>query len=241
MAKLGFRTFNEMIGQMDRLDMRQGDRPLEGQGARLLSRILTKPEAPRTTFAGLLEPRTTASTRRSTNKLIEQAQPALETASRSRSRLPSRTSTAPVGTMLSAKSPSATAMTACRTTPSHQGARHRPASPSAPGSPRASRSSSPARPTTTSARACPAGASSSARRKTPGSTRPRTTSSSATPCSTAPSAARMLLPRRRRRALLRAQLRRQRGGRRRRRPWLRIHDRRHRGLPGPTGRNFAPA
>ena len=39
---------------------------------------------------------------------------------------------------------------------------------------------------------------------------------------------RMLFPRRRRRALRGAQLRRDRGGRRRRRPLLRIHDRRHR-------------
>ena len=39
---------------------------------------------------------------------------------------------------------------------------------------------------------------------------------------------RVLFPRRRRRALRRAQLRRHRRRRRRRRPWLRIHDRRHR-------------
>ena len=36
MAKLGFRTINEMVGRVDRLDTRTGDRPLEGQGARLL-------------------------------------------------------------------------------------------------------------------------------------------------------------------------------------------------------------
>ena len=50
---------------------------------------------------------------------------------------------------------------------------------------------------------------------------------------------RRLLPRRRRRALRGAQLRRRRGGRRRRRSLLRIHDRRRRGGARATGRNFA--
>ena len=36
MAKLGFRTFNEMVGRTDKLAPRPGDRSLEGQGARLL-------------------------------------------------------------------------------------------------------------------------------------------------------------------------------------------------------------
>ncbi len=50
---------------------------------------------------------------------------------------------------------------------------------------------------------------------------------------------RVLFPRRRRRALRRAQLGRHRRRRGRRRPWLRIHDRRHRRVIGETGRNFA--
>ena len=36
MAQLGFRTFDDMIGRVDRLDAAQADRPLEGQGARSL-------------------------------------------------------------------------------------------------------------------------------------------------------------------------------------------------------------
>ena len=34
MAHLGFRTFNEMVGRVDRLDMRTLDRALEGEGRR---------------------------------------------------------------------------------------------------------------------------------------------------------------------------------------------------------------
>ena len=34
MAELGFRKFDDMIGRVERLGCRQGDRPLEGQGAR---------------------------------------------------------------------------------------------------------------------------------------------------------------------------------------------------------------
>ena len=33
MAKLGFRTINEMVGRVDKLESAQGRRPLEGQGA----------------------------------------------------------------------------------------------------------------------------------------------------------------------------------------------------------------
>ena len=32
MAQLGFRTINEMVGRVDRLDTQHADRPLEGQG-----------------------------------------------------------------------------------------------------------------------------------------------------------------------------------------------------------------
>ncbi len=44
MAKLGFRTFNEMIGQSDRLDMRQAINHWKAKGLDF-SRLLAKPEA----------------------------------------------------------------------------------------------------------------------------------------------------------------------------------------------------
>ncbi len=39
MAQLGFRTFDDMIGRVDRLSCRKADRPLEGQGAGFLGRV----------------------------------------------------------------------------------------------------------------------------------------------------------------------------------------------------------
>ena len=40
MAKLGFRTFEDMVGRADLLDMRTRHRALEGEGARLLAALL---------------------------------------------------------------------------------------------------------------------------------------------------------------------------------------------------------
>ena len=40
MAELGFRTFDEMIGQMQMLDQRRAHRALEGQRARFLEAVL---------------------------------------------------------------------------------------------------------------------------------------------------------------------------------------------------------
>ena len=39
MAALGYRTFNEMVGQMQMLDQRQAGRALEGQGPRFLQAV----------------------------------------------------------------------------------------------------------------------------------------------------------------------------------------------------------
>ena len=43
MAAMGFRTIDEMIGRSDLLDKERGDRPLEGQGPRL-HEVFHKPE-----------------------------------------------------------------------------------------------------------------------------------------------------------------------------------------------------
>ena len=43
MAELGFRTMDEMIGRVDRLDVQAGGRSLEGARARLLARSCTQP------------------------------------------------------------------------------------------------------------------------------------------------------------------------------------------------------
>ena len=48
MAALGFRTMDEMIGRVDRLNVTQGGRPLEGEGARLLGDPLPAGRAGRT-------------------------------------------------------------------------------------------------------------------------------------------------------------------------------------------------
>ena len=67
MAELGFRTMDEMIGRVDRLDMRERDRALEGQGRRSVARSSTS----RTCRVGVGAPpcrarRTTGSSTRST-------------------------------------------------------------------------------------------------------------------------------------------------------------------------------
>jgi glutamate synthase (NADPH/NADH) large chain len=41
MAQLGIRKFDDLIGRSDLLDMREGRRPLEGEGARLLAHLLS--------------------------------------------------------------------------------------------------------------------------------------------------------------------------------------------------------
>ena len=67
MARLGFRTLNEMIGRVDRLDMRRARRSLEGAGGVDLSQAALRRRRPsRAWRSGTASARTTASTRRST-------------------------------------------------------------------------------------------------------------------------------------------------------------------------------
>ena len=121
MAALGFRTFNEMIGQMQMLDQRTRGRALEGARARFLEAVRTKPDVP--------AERRHLSTRETQDhhdlddvldrKLIAQAQAALDRGAPVQiEHRRSATPTAPSARCCRARSPSATAMPACRTTPS---------------------------------------------------------------------------------------------------------------------------
>ena len=78
MAQLGFRKFEDMIGRADLLDMRRGHRALEGARARLLARLLPAADAGRTSRATSAKRRTTASPRALDHQLIAAAAPALE-------------------------------------------------------------------------------------------------------------------------------------------------------------------
>jgi glutamate synthase (NADPH/NADH) large chain len=76
MSKLGFRTFNEMIGQTDRLRQRQvSDPKVRGID---LSRVLYKPENPSGATLYQSEPQDHGLDEALDNRLIERSQPALE-------------------------------------------------------------------------------------------------------------------------------------------------------------------
>ncbi|HHH13389.1 MAG TPA: glutamate synthase large subunit, partial [Thiolapillus brandeum] len=77
MAKLGFRTVNEMIGQMDRLDMRKAVDHWKARGLDY-SRILTKPEAAPGDAVYNTDEQDHGLDQALDNRLIEQAAPALE-------------------------------------------------------------------------------------------------------------------------------------------------------------------
>ena len=66
MAQLGFRTMDEMIGRVDKLDVTQGGRSLEGRGPRSLADSLQAGRGADGRAALRARRRTTASTRRST-------------------------------------------------------------------------------------------------------------------------------------------------------------------------------
>ncbi len=77
MAKLGFRTVEEMIGQVDRLDMRRAVDHWKAQGLDY-SRLLTKPEAAPGDKVYNCEEQDHGLEQALDNQLIEQAGPALE-------------------------------------------------------------------------------------------------------------------------------------------------------------------
>ena len=66
MAALGYRTFDEMIGQMQMLDTHRGRRPLEGEGPRLLAPVPQAGRARRRRDLAHARSRTTRSTTSST-------------------------------------------------------------------------------------------------------------------------------------------------------------------------------
>jgi len=77
MAKLGFRTMNEMIGQSDRLDMRQAINHWKAQGLDF-SRLLYKPETEEGEVVYQTDLQEHGLEQALDNELIEQAKPALE-------------------------------------------------------------------------------------------------------------------------------------------------------------------
>ena len=71
MAQLGFRTMDEMIGRVDRLELQAGDRPLEGAAASTTRRSCTQPAvAVRRARRARARRRITASTGALDNELI---------------------------------------------------------------------------------------------------------------------------------------------------------------------------
>ena len=77
MARLGFRNFNEMIGQMDKLNLRKAIDHWKAHGLDY-SRLLTKPQGAEGDTLYCSETQDHGIDRAIDNKLIEQAQPALQ-------------------------------------------------------------------------------------------------------------------------------------------------------------------
>uniref|UniRef100_A0A450S421 Glutamate synthase [NADPH] large chain n=1 Tax=Candidatus Kentrum sp. FW TaxID=2126338 RepID=A0A450S421_9GAMM len=100
MAKLGFRRFDDMIGQSDRLDMR---RAIAFEKARGLdfSRILEKPEPAPGVAIYHCEPQDHALEKALDHELIKAARPALENGEQVRIELPVRNINRTIGAMLS--------------------------------------------------------------------------------------------------------------------------------------------
>jgi glutamate synthase (NADPH/NADH) large chain len=100
MAKLGFRNFNEMIGQMDRLDMRKAINHWKARGLDY-SRLLHKPEAGPDVAVYNSEQQDHGLDQAIDNELIKQAQPALERGESVRIEVAVRNYNRTFGTMLS--------------------------------------------------------------------------------------------------------------------------------------------
>ena len=132
MAKLGVRKLDELIGRTDLLDMKQGHRALEGAGPRLLAASSTCRKMPAEVARYHCETQDHGLEKALDNRLIELAQPALRARREGDHRdadpqhQPHRRHHAVV-----ARSPSATATRACRTTPSTCASPARPARASA--------------------------------------------------------------------------------------------------------------
>ena len=102
MARLGFRTFDEMIGQMDRLDMRKVIKHWKAHGLDY-SRLLQKPTAAEGDTLYCSEGQDHGLDRALDNELIELAQPALENGDRVEIDIDIQNVNRTFGTMLSGR------------------------------------------------------------------------------------------------------------------------------------------
>ncbi|NJM11541.1 MAG: glutamate synthase subunit alpha, partial [Synechococcaceae cyanobacterium SM1_2_3] len=100
MAELGFRTFNEMIGRMDRLDMRRAIHHWKARGLDF-TRLLTVPSAPPGVAIHHCETQDHGLDAVLDRRLIAQAAPALEIRQAVQIETPVRNSDRTVGAMLS--------------------------------------------------------------------------------------------------------------------------------------------
>jgi glutamate synthase (NADPH/NADH) large chain len=102
MAKLGFRKFSDMIGRMDKLDMRSAINHWKAKGLDY-TRILQKPEAGPDVAIFNSETQDHGLEKALDNKLIEQAKPALERGEAVRIETPITNVNRTVGAMLSGR------------------------------------------------------------------------------------------------------------------------------------------
>lgn len=102
MARLGFRTINEMIGQMDRLEMRKAIEHWKANGLDF-RKILTKPEVPETVAVFNSEIQDHGLEQALDQQLIKQAQPALQNGESVRIDISVKNFNRSFGTMLSGR------------------------------------------------------------------------------------------------------------------------------------------
>jgi glutamate synthase (NADPH/NADH) large chain len=102
LAKLGFRSLNEAVGQMDRLEMRRAIEHWKAKGLDF-SRILTKPKVPDTVALYNCETQDHGLDKALDHKLIAQAAPALERGEPVRLETEVKNYNRTVGTMLSGR------------------------------------------------------------------------------------------------------------------------------------------
>ncbi len=102
MAELGFRTIDEMIGRVERLDTAEAIDHWKARGIDL-TRVLLKPDAPSYVPIRCVESQDHGLDKALDNRLIELATPALERKEAVRIDLPIRNTNRTVGTMLSAE------------------------------------------------------------------------------------------------------------------------------------------
>ena len=136
MAQLGFRTIDEMVGRVDKLEPR---RPIDHWKAKgsTSAKFCTCPTVRPGRTLLRRSRRIMVSTRRSTTSCSSFAKPAIERGEKPSSQLPIRNVNRSVGTMLGSEITRRTAQKACRKTPSASVPAARPARASAPSSQRA--------------------------------------------------------------------------------------------------------